>query len=202
MTRLLLLLLALAVPVVLAQRAPGGPSVSATERYHAGAQAFIDGDMARASAAVEAGLQVAPNNARLQALRDLIEQNQDQQDQQQGGQNSDDAQNESGGENEQEGDEGQNGDSQNQPPPPEEPGAEQDQTRTQPQNPGQQQDGQGGRDDAPSTAGQASQADATPGEMSRAQAERILDAVGGQEQLLLRELRRAPTRGRRTDKDW
>ena len=38
--------------------------------------------------------------------------------------------------------------------------------------------------------------------MSRAQAERILDAVGGEERLLLRELQRRPTRSRRADKDW
>jgi hypothetical protein len=38
--------------------------------------------------------------------------------------------------------------------------------------------------------------------MSAAQAERILDAVGGEERLLLRELRRAPTQRRRSDKDW
>ena len=39
--------------------------------------------------------------------------------------------------------------------------------------------------------------------MSRAQAERILDAVGGDERLLLRELRRqSQPRARRTDKDW
>jgi len=38
--------------------------------------------------------------------------------------------------------------------------------------------------------------------MTRAQAERILDAVGGEEELLLRELRRAPTQRSRSDKDW
>ena len=40
------------------------------------------------------------------------------------------------------------------------------------------------------------------GRMSRAQAERILDAVGGDERLLLRELRPKSSGGRRSDKDW
>ncbi len=201
MTRFLLLL-AVLVPVALAQRAPRGASDVAVERYHAGAQAFVDGDMARAEQAVDAGLRAAPNNARLRALRDLIEQDQDEQDQQQGGRGSDDAQNESGSEEGEEGDQGQGGQNPNQPPPPDGPEAEQDQTRTQPQDPGQQQGGPGGRGDR--QGGQAGdEAEAVPqGEMSQAQAERILDAVGGEERLLLRELRRAPTRSRRADKDW
>ncbi len=203
MTRVFLLL-ALLVPVALAQRAPqSAASDVAVERYHAGAQAFVNGDMARAKAAVDAGLRTAPANARLQALRDLIEQEQEQQDQQQGGQNSDQAQNESDGEEGQPGDQGESG--QDQPPPPDEPEAEQDQTRTQPQDPGQEQngddsqtgrqgDGRGGDEDVPAAA--------EAGEMSQAQAERILDAVGGEERLLLRELRRTPTRSRQSDKDW
>ena len=41
-----------------------------------------------------------------------------------------------------------------------------------------------------------------PDEMTAAQADRILDAVGGEERLLLREIRRAPAQRRRSDKDW
>lgn len=198
MTRLALVL-ALLIPVALAQRAPRTQDVAA-ERYHAGAQAFIDGDVGRAKTAVDAGLRAAPNNARLQALRDLIEQDQQEQDQQQGGQSSDDAQNQSGGEEGQEGDQGQDGQNPNQTLPPEEAEAEQDRTRTQPQDPGEQQDGN--RQNGQAGAGQETEEAVPQGEMSRAQAERILEAVGGEERLLLRELRRAPTRGRRTDKDW
>lgn len=200
MTRLALALVLL-VPVALAQRAPRTQDVAA-ERYHAGAQAYVAGDVARAKTAVDSGLRVAPNNARLQALRDLIEQDQQEQDQQQGSQNSDDAQNQSGGDEGQEGDQGQSGQNPNQPPPPEEPEAEQDETRTQPQDPGQQQDGQSNRQNGQAGAGQEAEEAVPQGEMSRAQAERILEAVGGEERLLLRELRRAPTQGRRTDKDW
>lgn len=188
----LVLALALLVPVALAQRAPRTPDVAA-ERYHAGAQAFIAGNVAEARAAVDAGLQAAPDNERLQALRDLIEQ--EQQDDQDGGQSEDASEGEEG----QEGNPRQNGQNPNQPPPPEGPEAEQDQTRTQPQEQDGQseagrQGGQGGDTDAEAAEPQ--------GQMTRAQAERILEAVGGEEQLLLRELRRAPTRGRRTDKDW
>ena len=186
MTRLALFL-ALAATVALAQpqRATGDPAV---ERYHAGAQAYVNGDMARAKTAVDAGLRAAPNNARLQALRDLLEQEQEQDNQQGGGQD-EQQQNPSGGES-QESDEGESGQNQGQPPP-DEPEAEQDQTRTEPQDPGQASEG-----------GTPPEGSVEQNEMSRAQAERILDAVGGDERLLLRELRRAPTRGRRTDKDW
>ena len=185
MTRLALLLAAVAL---LAQAPPPGPAAS--ERYHAGAQAFIDGDNARALQSVEAGLAVAPDDAKLQALRDLIQQQQDEQDNQDGGQQ-DDAQNSDPGD---QGDDGQQGESGDQPP--DQPGdgddgpeAEQDQTRT-----ASPQDAQSG--EAPPDAARA------PDEMTRAQAERILDAVGGEEQLLLRELRRAPSQRSRSDKDW
>ena len=200
------LLLALVVPVALAQRAPrtaAGAQDAPSARYHAGARAFIDGDMAQARAAVDAGLRIAPDHARLQALRDLIEQDQQEQDQQQGGQNRDQAQNQSSGEEGQDGDEGAGGETPDQPPPAEEPEAEQDQTRTTPQDPGQEQEGSDGRDTRQDGDAEPGQAEAMPeGTMSRAQAERILEAVGGEERLLLRELRRAPTRGRRSDKDW
>ena len=41
-----------------------------------------------------------------------------------------------------------------------------------------------------------------PNEMSREQAERLLDAVGGDERLLLQQMRRPPSRVRTNDQDW
>ena len=195
MTRWPLALLLL-VPVALAQRAPGAADPVA--RYHEGAQAYVNGDVARARAAVQAGLQANPDNARLQALRDLIEQDQEEQDRRQGGQDRSDAQNQQEGQDSQDdADSGQGG----QRPPDEGPEAEQDQTRTAPQDPGEQGEGRGQR---PGEGGATPEGEgpAPEGRMSRAQAERILDAVGGDERLLLREIRRAPTRARRSEKDW
>ncbi len=182
------LLLLTAVALLAQAQAPRGPSP--TEQYHVGAQAYIDGDNARALRAVEAGLAVAPDDAKLQALRDLLEQQQQEQDQQDGGQQ-DDAQNQDPGDQGDEGDQGEDGDQQEQDRPDDGgPEAEQDQTRTQ------QPDEAGAGDAPPQPAARE------PDEMSAAQAERILDAVGGEERLLLRELRRAPTQRRRSDKDW
>jgi len=181
------LALVLAAVALLAQAPP--PGASPADRYHQGAQAFIDGDNARALQQVEEGLRRAPNDARLKALRDLIEQQQEEQDNQDGGQQ-DQADNSDASDDGQQGEQGENG---QQPPPEEEDEggqeAERDQTQTAPPS-------QGGQGD------EAQEMPARPGEKSRAQAEQILDAVGGEERLLLRELRRAPTQRRRSDKDW
>lgn len=189
--------LALLASAGIAQTAPGP---SARDLYHRGARQFVDGEQAAALAAVDAGLAQAPGDARLQALRDLIQQQQDDQDDQDGGQQDQDAQNSEGdgeanseaGDQGEQGDEGENGqgpqDQQDGPTSENGPEAERDQTNTAPPQsaaPGQ----------APPQAGQA-------GEMTPAQADRILDAVGGEERLLLREMRRAPTQRRRSDKDW
>ena len=179
----LALLLVLLVPVALAQSRPSASRDGAVERYHAGAQAYIDGELAAARAEVEAGLATAPDDARLQALRDLLDQEENE-DQQQGNEGEPESQpDEPDGEGE---------------PPPEESGAP-------PETPGDdsEADADATGTDTPDSPPQQSQAgEPSEAAMSRAQAERILDAVGGDERLLLRELRRAPTRGRRTDKDW
>ena len=176
-------LLALAAVALVAQAPPPGqPDPSAADLYHQGAQAFVDGDNAAALQAVDAGLGRAPDDARLQALRDLIEQQGQQDDSQDGGQR-DPAENADPGDGGQEGSEGDEGTGE--PGPPEDGEAAADQTRA-----------------APPPQGDEAQDAAPRGEMSRAQAERILDAVGGEERLLLRELRRAPTQRPRSDKDW
>ena len=210
MTRPALLLCALLASAALAQSAGTGVrGVDPVAKYHQGAQAFIGGDVGQARAAVQAGLQADPDNARLRALRDLIEQEQEEQDQRQGGQQDQDGERQdTEGEREDEGGEGGSG--QEQPAPPDESGpeAERDQTQTQEPPPGDvggedEQD----RDGAGQSVGEGGPTppggEAVPeGQMSRAQAERILDAVGGDERLLLRELRRSSVRARRSDKDW
>ena len=89
MTRIALLFAAVAL---LAQAQTPRLGASPAAQYHTGAQAYIDGDNARALSAVNAGLAVAPDDTRLQALRDLIQQQQDEQDNQDGGQQNQQAQ--------------------------------------------------------------------------------------------------------------
>lgn len=175
-----LLLLTLLVPLL--ARAQSGPSASeppAVARYHEGAQLYVDGDLEAAAQAVDAGLAEAPADARLRALRELIR----QQDQNGGGgqrPDDSDAQDETddgtpepqGGPNEPE-----------QAPPDDAPGDTPNGTPPP-----------GGEGDA----GSGSQ----PAGMSRAEAEALLDAVGGDEKLLLRDLRRTPSTSRRPERDW
>ena len=191
---------------MLAQSLGRGGAVDPVAKYHEGAQAFIGGDVAAASAAVQAGLAAAPDSERLQKLRDLIEQEQEEQDQRRGGQQDPDGTNQdTEGERDDEGESGGSGP--NAPPEDEEAGAGRDRTDTQTPTPGDA----GGEQDGPDGAGRSvgdggptpPGGEAVPeGRMSRAQAERILDAVGGDERLLLRELRPRSSGGRRSDKDW
>ena len=210
MTRPALVLLLLA-SAALAQTAGRdgnrrGGGADPVAKYHEGAQAFIAGDVPAASAAVRAGLRAAPGDERLQKLRDLIEQEQEEQDQRRGGQQDQDAQNQdTEGQRDDEGQSG--GQGQDRPPEEEEPGAGRDRTDTETTPPGDAGEDRDGPEGDGRSVGEGGPTppggEAVPeGQMSRAQAERILDAVGGDERLLLRELRRSQPRGRRTDKDW
>ena len=207
MTRPALVLVLCLASAALAQSVgQGGARVDPAAKYHEGAQAFIAGDVPAASAAVRAGLGAAPGDERLQKLRDLIEQEQEEQDQRRGGQQDQDAENQDT--EGQRDDAGQSG-GQGQDRPPEEPesGAGRDRTDTQTTPPGDAGEDRDGPEGDGRSVGEGGPTppggEAVPeGRMSRAQAERILDAVGGDERLLLRELRRSQPRGRRTDKDW
>ncbi len=187
MTARLIAAVVLLASVGIAQTRPAGPSPS--DLYHQGAKLFVDGDDEPALAAVERGLARAPGDARLQALKDLILQSQEDepQDENQDPQDGDGEQNQDqGGEQDPQDQEPEgDGDDQRGQRPPE---AERDGTAQQPpQNPGQPQPPQG--------AGK-------PDEMTAAQAQRLLDAVGGEERLLLREMQRSTGQHRRSDKDW
>lgn len=173
--------------VALAQTARGA---SPRDLYHQGAKLFVDGDNAGALAAVESGLAVAPDDARLQALRDLIQQKQDENDQQDQSQDPQDGDGEPDPQEQdsQDGEQDQGGPSQD---------GEQDD-----RSPEAEQDGTAQQPPPPSGQGQAQPRSGEPAEMTQAQADRLLDAVGGEERLLLREMRRAPTQRRRGDKDW
>ena len=196
MTRLRLVLLAVAFAAPVLAQAP-----AAADAYARAAGLFIDGEAEQAEAVAEQGLRQAPNDAKLQALLDLIRQQQPPQDDEGGGDQTDEGESDAGEPSE----DGQSGQGQRDRPEDDGQQAEQDQTRA---------DGQDGAgDDAsdrqpegarPGEGGETPQRpmDGQPQEMSAEQAGQILDAVGGEERLLLRELRRRPTRMRRSDKDW
>ena len=185
MTRVLFLAAAALLAQGPAPSAPQAAGPSPADLYHTGARAFVNGENGAARRAVEAGLARAPGDARLQALKDLVDQ-QDQEGGRQDGGQQDPSDNSDPGEQGQDGEQGENGEGS--PDRPEDgQDAEPDQTRTAP----------------PPQAAEGGAPPARPrGEMSAAQAERILDAVGGEERLLLRELRRAPSQRSRSDKDW
>jgi hypothetical protein len=192
MLRRLFLFLALGtLTLASAQTAQRGP---AADRYHEAARLFIDGETERAAQAADAGLAMAPDNARLQALRDLIRQQEQQDEQNQG--DDGEPQTDDSGEQEQEG-EGQPRDDGAGETPPEREQAPSDrqQPPSQPQDGSDPADGDRQPGEAPPSAGD-------PNRMSRDQAERLLEAVAGDERLLLEEMRRAPSRVRRNEKDW
>ena len=205
MTRPVLLLVAVALlgSAAWAQRAA---APTATDRYHEAAQAYVAGETAAGIRAAEAGLALAPDNVRLRALLDLLRQDEPPQD-------------DGDGEQDERADSGDDGDDESESqddersPPENRPDAsqdeaERDQTQTDPSGGGQGE--QERQNDAPSQPGQS--APSQPGDeplgaagqqtrMSAAQAERLLDAVGAEEQLMVQGQRR-PSRMRRSEKDW
>lgn len=190
-------LVALAIPGMAQQASAPAPNA-----YHQAAKLFIDGDKAQAEAVAMEGLRAAPNDAKLQALLDLIRQQQPPQDGGGGNQEEQDQPQDPSDE----GEDGAEGQQQQEAPPDERQEAEQDQTRTDPQDgdEGDESQPQPSENAQPGEGGDTRQREVPvpDGQMSAEQAERLLEAVGGEERLLLRELRRRPSRMRRTDKDW
>jgi hypothetical protein len=210
----LLVLLALAAPV---------RAQSASDLYHVAARHYIGGEREAAEEAAVRGLRLAPDDPKLGALLDRIRQQQepsDQGGQQQDGQQSpgeqSGAQGRQGNEGEQQGNgedpqqnqgEGEQGaerpedegDGAPSDEPPQEPPE-----RGEPPQPGRE--GAQPRPDAPRPgeggATPESMEPVQPGEMTQGEAERILNAVGAEERLLLRRIQRRPGEGRRVEKDW
>ena len=211
--------LALAAAVAAAALAPAlAQRAAPADKYHQAAGHYVAGDLAPAEAAARAGLALAPDDPKLQALLDLITQDQDQQD----GDQNQDPEGDSGDDGQQpDAEPGQDGppdggqsgdpDGQDDGAPDGDPGSgEPDDAQTERDGTDQGRNESGENDAAQEPGGRPSDGggDArqgepgTGGQMSAAQAERLLDAVGGDERLLLRELQRVQTRGRRGSKDW
>ncbi len=194
--RYLLVLFLVAAPAALAQNTAGAA-------FHTAAQQFIGDDAQAALATIAKGLATRPGDAKLTALRDEIMKQQEQEQQQNGdqdqeqqegeqgdqqngqGENDDQQQGDQDGENDNQGDDPDQGDQPDQPEPGDQDGD------GQPDQPGDQQ--------PPPRPGQAQP---QPGQMTQAQAERILQALGNEEANVLK--RKAQKRGpaRRVEKDW
>ena len=209
--------------VLLMSGAVGASAQTAADQYHDAAGLYIDGEMAAAERAAEAGLAIDPNDAKLQALLERIREDQDQQDQQQSDEGDEgepndeqqDPQNEqqSEGESDQQ-DSEQQDDGQGEQDQPEDDGSAESERQDEQQEPEQEtdqqnQDGRENERQEPSRP-QFSEDEAEPedgpavelGRMSRAEAERILAALRADESALLRSIQRRPANPRRVERDW
>ena len=205
---LLLALLALVAPA---------RAQSAADFYHEAARLYVGDEREAAEQAAERGLRLAPDDPKLRALLDRIRQDEQQQSGQGGGQNQEPNPNQEGGEQGPQGNEGdpqQEQDREESEGRPEDgdEGAASDRPQQEQPRPEPSEQPQPGREDAPPRPdaprpgeGEATPegaAPAVPGQMSRAEAERILNAVGADERLLIRRVQRQPGAGRRVEKDW
>ncbi len=174
----------------------------ATPYFHGAAQQYVAADLQRALATVNEGLRVAPGDARLQALRNAIEQQRrrsgqggGQEDAPQSGQNTSNGGDQSGRESQ-----NQRGNAE-----------QQDRSGEQPNDPSQGSGAQGrdGADSSPSEASDGSSGRAVkPGgdpqqpSLSQAQAARILRALESQEKQLLRQVLKRERKPQRILKEW
>lgn len=171
------------------------PTVADAARtfYNAGNAAFEAGDLQQAVADFRESLLRDPDNEDAKfnyefAKRRLQEQQQQQQQQQRQGDRDEENQEQNQGGNEQQDQEGerdeQQQDSQDQ--------QQGDENRPGEQNPSEDEQRSGDSESQP----------ADPTDLSREQAERILQAMENDEQQLLREVQRMDARPRKVEKDW
>jgi hypothetical protein len=177
---------------------------SAASYFHEAAQQYVAGNRAAAQRAVEQGLEVAPSDPRLNALREKLNQQGEQPTGQQdssataSGDRSQQNSDSSSSEASEEGDNsspssGNQGNEQS---------GEQNQSTAGTSQSGQQS-GSFTPTDSSSQAEQRPRGGGTPRDtLSREQAERLLRALEGQERQLLRELRTRSTTPRSVEKDW
>ncbi|MDX1531713.1 MAG: hypothetical protein R3362_09325 [Rhodothermales bacterium] len=198
--------------IVLLTAAAPAAAQSVAGHYHRAAQLYIGGENAQAEAAAEAGLALAPNDAKLRALLEKIREKNPQQ-----GGSEQSAQDE--GDEQQPGESGQ--------PQPDQQGQPQDDAQDEGAEPDEQDEGpaEGEPQDAPpeedpqeqrksgssgaegeqdpnAPGGQQLVQGGEPGGMSRAEAERILQAIEADELELLRDVQRRRARPRFVEKDW
>lgn len=184
-------------------QAQQSPVQEATPYFHEAAQQYVAADLQQALATVNEGLRIAPDDARLQALREAIQQQRQQSGQGGGGQNDapQSGQNTSHG-GDQSGDNPQSQDGNTEQP---------NRSNEEPNAPSPSRSaGDGETVDPPppngpqSESGQAvgqGSAQGRPG-LSQAQAARILRALESQEKQLLRQVLKRDRKPQRILKEW
>lgn len=176
---------------------------SAASYFHEAAQQYVAGNRAAAQRAVEQGLQVAPSDPRLNALREKLKQGQTPAEQQDSSatnsrNRSQRSSNSSSNEASKDGDESSSSSGDQ--------GSEQSGKQNQ-STAGTSQSGQQSGAFTPTDSSAQSEPRPRTGgarrdTLSREQAERLLRALEGQERQLLRELRTRPSSPRSVEKDW
>lgn len=173
---------------------------SADPHFHEAAQHYIAEDLSAARQAVERGLEVAPSDPRLLSLQKKLEQT--------GRAESDESSQKEGGSGSQNTSSGTQGSSQSG----EESGPEEQNTpgrseasgesspRSEVSSPSIPSDGNGTDRNADGRQGGSSSEGMNA--LSRAQAERLLQALEGQERRLLREIQTRSSERREVEKDW
>ncbi len=169
---------------------------SADAFFHDAAQRYVAGDTEAARRAVERGLEIAPSDPRLQALRRKLEQ---QDDRGGGGQSSQQGQSSQSQRNPSEGDDGQQ----------EQSDASGEESQSEANDASSESSPPRGADPASAGSGaQGRQGDPRSDDrrstrrLSRVQAARLLQALENQEQKLLREVQGQSQEPERVEKDW
>lgn len=182
--------LARALLLVLLCGAPLGAAAQTAETYfHEGAQAFVQGEREAAEQAVENGLQIAPNDPRLLALREQLQApppqrgSAGQNEQQNEGEQDDSSQS-------------SDGDTQDQQSPPEQSDQE------EPQSPEEQRPDEQKENPADDPREQEGQALERPQELTQEEARRMLQALRYNEMRLLKQRQNQTTSPPPSGKDW
>lgn len=162
----------------------GGTAFSQTaeDYYHHGANFYIDAVLQEAIAAVEKGLQMEPDNPKLQALLEKLKEQQQRQQQQQNSQQPQ-----------------QNQDQQEQQQQPQQPDQNQEEQQEDQQQP--QPDDQN-QLEPPEAQQQPQPQEMTPKEISKEDAERILQALLSKEKENKELLRPKVAKKKKVSKDW
>lgn len=182
----------------------GGPAFAqspADVHFHDAAQHYIADDLSAAQEEVERGLEVAPSDSRLLSLQEKLDQARRSEGgdstEEQGGSSSQDS---SSGEGASQDQRGENTEQ------PGDPGAEESEESEDPSRPpdtpSSSMRSDGGEVDRDAEGQPGGSPPGGQGALTRAQAERLLQALEGQEKQLLREVQNRASESQSAEKDW
>ena len=169
---------------------------SAQDFFHSGARTYVDARLPEALNYVESGLELEPDNARLRALKEKIEEELENQQQQQGDNNEQSSEDQQNQQDNQE----QNSDQEQQESDEEQESEQDQQSEEEQQQDGEPQEGEESEQEQQNSPDQQMPPDTD--QLSKEQAERILQALENEEEKLLREVQKIKGRPRRVEKDW